>query len=434
MTTIVTDTSALLEFGTTAVLSRFGVAPHSLAVPFEVVEELESHRVRETHSAKTARAWLRVLDASGAADSPLSHRVRILDKLGNPNFNNTDSAVTRHVQKLIYRGEDAALLTVDVPMRVKARHLGVPIADYEPPKKAEPERYLGILSLTVDTEQYATCALARTEETSVGTLHLIADENAPNTATTLEAIISLSHVTVLLVDSAGALLNRVIVTGERVRPVNGQYREGCQGLKPQGWEQRVAFGYLFDDDLPVVSLSGPAGTGKTLLAVGAGVSQVGSGLYDRVMVLKSLYEMGDGQDMGYLPGTVEDKMAPYAAAVDDALGYLGTWNTSSVEVQPITYLRGRSLHNTFIIIDEAQNLSRYELLNVLSRVGHGSKVVLTFDDAQVDNPKLQRGPGADVWRVVRRLATEDIFAHITLSTVQRSEVARLAGKILEETR
>lgn len=181
MTTIVTDTSALLEFGTTAVLSRFGVAPHSLAVPFEVVEELESHRVRETHSAKSARAWLRVLDASGAADSPLSHRVRILDKLGNPNFNNTDSAVTQHVQKLINRGEDAALLTVDVPMRVKARHLGVPIADYEPPKKAEPGRYLGILSLTVDTEQYATCALARAEETSVGTLHLIADENAPNT-------------------------------------------------------------------------------------------------------------------------------------------------------------------------------------------------------------------------------------------------------------
>ena len=148
--------------------------------------------------------------------------------------------------------------------------------------------------------------------------------------------------------------------------------------------------------------------------------------------------MGQGQEMGFLPGNVDEKMEAWAGAVFDAIDVLANAEQSLVkqfreivEISPITYLRGRSLANTFIILEEAQNFSRSEILNILSRVGQDSKVVLTFDAAQVDNRFLQSGKHADIWSVIEDLKTNKLFAHITLVRTERSEVAELASRILE---
>ncbi len=221
----------------------------------------------------------------------------------------------------------------------------------------------------------------------------------------------------------------------------------ASGISPRTPEQRVAMSYLLDDvdDLPIVSISGGAGTGKTLLTIAAGLEGVKRKDYQRVMVFRSLHEMGNGQEMGFLPGGVDEKIAPWAGAVMDSLEVIARGSKrnspkptkadidklkADVEVSPITYLRGRSITDTFMVLDEAQNFSRNELLNILSRAGEGTKVVILADPAQVDNRFLQTGPRAEVWSVIDSLKSSDLFAHVTLVTTERSAVAELASSIL----
>ena len=198
--------------------------------------------------------------------------------------------------------------------------------------------------------------------------------------------------------------------------------------------------------VPIVSLGGSAGTGKTLVAVATGINEL-KYHYDKIIVFRSLHELGQGQEIGFLPGDVNDKMAAWSGAVFDAIDVIASKGRSKtqgkpddnkikkykemVEIAPITFLRGRSLARTFMILEEAQNFSRNEILNILSRAGEGSKVVLTFDAAQVDNRFLQSGKHADIWSVVDSLKDSDLFAHITLKQTERSEVAELAASILE---
>ena len=162
--------------------------------------------------------------------------------------------------------------------------------------------------------------------------------------------------------------------------------------------------------------------------------------------------MGQGQEMGFLPGTIEDKMAPWAGAIDDALESIATISNESknksiskeninkekeklyefIEVQPITYLRGRSISNAILIIEEAQNFSSSELLHILSRAGKDSKIILTFDAAQVDNKYLRSGQNADVWKLIDQLKDKGVAAHITLKKTERSKIAEVASAILEK--
>ena len=220
-------------------------------------------------------------------------------------------------------------------------------------------------------------------------------------------------------------------------------------------EQDVALHYLkkSPDELPIVSIGGSAGTGKTLLTVATAIEAVKAHQYQKIVVFRSLHEMGVGQEMGFLPGDVADKMGPWSGAVGDALDVIAERRkpakknegpmavedrkkiaeklAETIEVSPITYLRGRSLTNSFIILDEAQNFSFTELLNIISRVGEGSKLVLLFDSHQVDNRWLQTGARAEIWSVINHLKDQDLFAHITLQRTERSRVAELASRILE---
>jgi PhoH-like ATPase len=202
-------------------------------------------------------------------------------------------------------------------------------------------------------------------------------------------------------------------------------------------EQRVALDILLDPEVGIVSLGGRAGTGKSALALSAGLEAVlEKRLHKKVVIFRPLYAVG-GQELGYLPGTENEKMSPWAQAVFDTLGALVSQQVLDevverglIEVLPLTHIRGRSLHDSFVIVDEAQSLERGVLLTVLSRIGQGSRVILTHDIAQRDNLRVGRHDG--VVAVVESLKGHPLFAHITLTRSERSQIAALVTELLEE--
>jgi PhoH-like ATPase len=209
------------------------------------------------------------------------------------------------------------------------------------------------------------------------------------------------------------------------------------GLHGRSAEQRIALDLLLDPEVGIISLGGRAGTGKSALALCAGLEAVMERRQHRkVVVFRPLYAVG-GQDLGYLPGTEGEKMSPWGQAVFDTLSALTTSDVidevvdrGMLEVLPLTHIRGRSLHDSFVIVDEAQSLERNVLLTVLSRIGSGSRVVLTHDVAQRDNLRVGRYDG--VVAVVEKLKGHPLFAHVTLSRSERSPIAALVTEMLED--
>jgi PhoH-like ATPase len=242
------------------------------------------------------------------------------------------------------------------------------------------------------------------------------------------------HTGLVLHSPKGSALAR-ITPDKRVRLVRGD-REAF-GLHGRSAEQRVALDLLLDPEVGIVSLGGRAGTGKSALALCAGLEAVlERRAHKRVVVFRPLYAVG-GQDLGYLPGNENEKMSPWAQAVFDTLGALVSGDVMDevldrgmLEVLPLTHIRGRSLHDSFVIVDEAQSLERNVLLTVLSRIGSGSRVVLTHDVAQRDNLRVGRHDG--VAAVIEALCGHPLFAHVTLTRSERSPIAALVTEMLED--
>jgi PhoH-like ATPase len=242
------------------------------------------------------------------------------------------------------------------------------------------------------------------------------------------------HAGVVLLSERGSALGRV-TADKQVRLVRGD-REAF-GVHGRSAEQRIALDLLLDPDVGIVSLGGRAGTGKSALALCAGLEAVLERRQHRkVMVFRPLYAVG-GQELGYLPGTEAEKMSPWGQAVYDTLGALVSQQVIDevldrdlLEVLPLTHIRGRSLHDAFVIVDEAQSLERGVLLTVLSRVGQNSRVVLTHDVAQRDNLRVGRHDG--VAAVIESLKGHPLFAHVTLTRSERSAVAALVTEMLEQ--
>jgi len=242
------------------------------------------------------------------------------------------------------------------------------------------------------------------------------------------------HTGLVLVSERGKALGRV-TADKQVRLVRGD-REAF-GLHGRSAEQRIALDLLLDPEVGIISLGGRAGTGKSALALCAGLEAVMERRQHRkVVVFRPLYAVG-GQDLGYLPGTEGEKMSPWGQAVFDTLSALTTSDVidevvdrGMLEVLPLTHIRGRSLHDSFVIVDEAQSLERNVLLTVLSRIGSGSRVVLTHDVAQRDNLRVGRYDG--VVAVVEKLKGHPLFAHVTLSRSERSPIAALVTEMLED--
>ena len=423
--TYVLDTSVLLS--DPHAMLRFD--EHEVVIPVVVVTELEAKR---THPelGYFARAALRLLDdlrvSHGRLDEPLSIgsaggtlRVELnhTDTSVLPSgfsLADNDSRILAVARNLATEGKNVVLVSKDLPLRVKASAVGLAAEEYLAELVVE-SGWTGMAELDVPADSID----ALYESTLID---IDAARNLP------------CHTGLVLVSERGSALGRV-TPEKRVRLVRGD-REAF-GLHGRSAEQRVALDLLLDPDIGIISLGGRAGTGKSALALCAGLEAVlERRLHRKVVVFRPLYAVG-GQDLGYLPGTENEKMSPWAQAVFDTLGAVTTTEVleevldrGMLEVLPLTHIRGRSLHDSFVIVDEAQSLERNVLLTVLSRIGKDSRVVLTHDVAQRDNLRVGRHDG--VVAVVEKLKGHPLFAHVTLTRSERSPIAALVTEMLED--
>jgi PhoH-like ATPase len=311
-------------------------------------------------------------------------------------------------------GRDVALITKDVPLRVKAAAVGLDTDDYRL-HDAVDAGWTGMAEMSLDDDELD-------ELYEHGEVYLAGAAEQP------------PHTGLVLSSSRGSALGRV-TPDKQVKLVRGD-REAF-GLHGRSAEQRIALDLLLDPEIGIVSLGGRAGTGKSALALCAGLESVMERrAHKKVVIFRPLYAVG-GQELGYLPGSENEKMSPWAQAVYDTLGALVSGavldeiaSRGLIEVLPLTHIRGRSLHDSFVIVDEAQSLERGVLLTVLSRLGSGSRVVLTHDVAQRDNLRVGRHDG--ITAVIEALKGHPLFAHVTLTRSERSPIAALVTEMLED--
>lgn len=430
--TFVIDTSVLLS--DPRAIHRF--AEHDVVLPVVVVTELEAKR----HHAELgyfARSALRMLDDLRLKHGRLDAPIPVGDQGGTlrVELNHTDPEVlpagfrlgdndTRILSvaaNLAAEGAPVTVVSKDLPMRVKASAVGLRAEEYRH-ELAVDSGWTGMRSLDITDEQMV--ALYDGEELDIAGL----DPGVVEAASPL-----LCHTGLVIHSASGSALGRV-TPDKRVRTVRGD--QDVFGVHGRSAEQRIAIDMLLDPELGIVSLGGRAGTGKSALALCAGLEAVLERREHRkVLVFRPLYAVG-GQDLGYLPGSESEKMNPWAQAVYDTLGALVSpevvdevIDRDMLEVLPLTHIRGRSLHDAFVIVDEAQSLERNVLLTVLSRIGQGSRVVLTHDVAQRDNLRVGRHDG--VAAVIEALKGHPLFAHVTLTRSERSPVAALVTEMLE---
>jgi PhoH-like ATPase len=427
--TYVLDTSVLLA--DPAAIVRF--AEHMVVLPIVVITELEAKR-HHPELGYFARQALRHLDdlrvRHGRLDAELpvgEHGGTVRVELNHadpqvlpPGFRlgDNDTRILSVARSLAAEGQDVVLVSKDLPLRVKAAAIGLTAEEYR--AELPPDSGWTGMAEVVATKQeidelYETgkvdCAAARDLPCHTGL--------------------------VLAAGSVGGCSALGRVTPDKsVRLVRGD-RE-VFGLRGRSAEQRIALDLLLDPDIGIISLGGRAGTGKSALALCAGLEAVMERRQHRkVVVFRPLYAVG-GQDLGYLPGSEADKMSPWSQAVYDTLSAVTNQDVidevlarDMFEVLPLTHIRGRSLHDSFVIVDEAQSLERGVLLTVLSRIGAGSRVVLTHDIAQRDNLRVGRHDG--VVAVIEKLKGHPLFAHVTLIRSERSPIAALVTEMLEDS-
>ncbi len=310
-------------------------------------------------------------------------------------------------------GLDVVVVSKDLPLRVKAASVGLAAEEYRA-ELAVDSGYTGLAEIDLSSEQ-----MTELYDDAVISSRLVQDLPV-NTSLVIKS-------------DRGSALGRVVAKGE-LKVVRGD--RDVFGLHGRSAEQRLAIDLLLDPEIGIVSLGGRAGTGKSALALCAGLEAVlEKQQHRKIMVFRPLYAVG-GQELGYLPGDQGEKMNPWGQAVFDTLGALVSENVLEevvergiLEVLPLTHIRGRSLHDAFVIVDEAQSLERNVLLTVLSRIGQNSRVVLTHDVAQRDNLRVGRHDG--VASVIETLKGHPLFAHITLTRSERSAIAALVTEMLE---
>lgn len=424
--TYVLDTSVLLS--DPGALFRF--AEHAVVLPVVVITELEKKR-HDPEIGFFARRALRLLDGLREQHLRLDFPVPVGDQGGTlrvelnhsdqqtlpsgMRLGDNDTRILAVAQNLAAEGLDVTVVSKDLPMRVKAAAIGLGAEEYRA-ELAHDDAYTGIAELELDDERMADLwdaerldGVAEARELPFGT-------------------------GLVITSPRGSALGRVDGREGAVRLVRGD-RE-VFGLHGRSAEQRLAIDLLLDQSVGIVSLGGRAGTGKSALALAAGLEAVVERQQHRkVMVFRPLYAVG-GQELGYLPGDQQEKMGPWGQAVFDTLGSIVSQNVLDeveargiVEVLPLTHIRGRSLHDAFVIVDEAQSLERNVLLTVLSRMGQNSRVVLTHDVGQRDNLRVGRHDG--IASVIESLKGHDLFGHVTLQRSERSAIAALVTELLE---
>ncbi len=424
--TYVLDTSVLLA--DPGALRRF--AEHEVVLPVVVITELEGKR-HHPELGFFARSALRSLDELRIQHGRLDEPVPVGEEGGTVRveLNHTDAAslpsgfrlgdndtrILAVARNLANEGYDVTLVSKDLPLRIKASAVGLDAQEYRAEAISDSDTgYTGMAELDVTSrdldELYAD-----------GVLDLESARDLP------------CHNGLVLLSDRGTALGRV-GPDKQVHLVRGD-REAF-GIHGRSAEQRIALEMLLDPEVGIVSLGGRAGTGKSALALCAGLeATLERGQHKKVLVFRPLFAVG-GQELGYLPGSESEKMSPWGQAVFDTLGALTTPEVideimarGMLEVLPLTHIRGRSLHDAYVIVDEAQSLERNVLLTVLSRIGANSKVVLTHDVAQRDNLRVGRHDG--IVAVIDKLKGHPLFGHVTLTRSERSPIAALVTEMLE---
>jgi PhoH-like ATPase len=414
---------------------------NTVLLPIEVIEEIDRFKRESSELGQNARTVSRMLDSfrgagrlSEGVQLPNGGRLRILFQKGGLNRNGhrvftTDTvdnrilALASHVKKTQSKSQ-TILVSKDINLRVKADALGMQAEDYENDRVFIKDLYTGMIELSVSSDKMAGFRTNGELDLNGGKQYF------PNEYCTL-------------MDEANpkrTALSKVDPTGTKLIPII-DCREGIWGIKPRNREQHFGLDALLDDRIKLVTLMGKAGTGKTLLAMAAGLKRtVMDREFRRLVVARPTISMG--KELGFLPGSLEEKLAPWMQPIHDALEMLGDLNmghehrrsgdlmrSGSIVVEALSYIRGRSIANQFMIIDEAQNLTPLEAKTIITRVGHGTKIVFTGDPYQIDNPYIDSSSNGFNY-VVSRFRAEAVAAHIEFQKGERSELAELAANIL----
>lgn len=421
--TFVLDTSVLLSDPK----AMFRFDEHEVVIPIVVINELEKKR-HDPEIGYFARVALRHLDDLRQKHQRLDFPIEVGDRgtlrveLNHSNqsvlpagfqLGDNDSRILAVAMNLANEGFRVTVVSKDLPMRVKAASLGMLAEEYRNELATEGS-WSGITELALSAEQMAD---------------LYDQEELPH-----ENVKDLPINTGLVITSERGHALGKVTSDKKVKLVRGD-RE-VFGLHGRSAEQRLAIDFLLDQEVGIVSMGGRAGTGKSALALCAALEAVlERRQHKKIMVFRPLYAVG-GQELGYLPGTESEKMNPWGQAVFDTLSALVSkeviehiQDRGLLEVLPLTHIRGRSLHDSFVIVDEAQSLERNVLLTVLSRIGQNSRVVLTHDVAQRDNLRVGRHDG--IAAVIETLKGQSLFAHVTLTRSERSAIAALVTDLLD---
>ena len=414
---------------------------NNVLVPIEVIEEIDRFKRESSELGQNARSVSRMLDGlrgegrlSEGVALPTGGLLRIIfrkaeaAKNGHAIFS-TDSVDNRilslafGIQKSQPKSQ-TVLVSKDINLRIKADAIGLLAEDYENDRVFIKDLYTGMIELMVSAEKLAFFRANGELELNGGKQYF------PNEYCTLIEETNPKRTALTKVDHSGTKLVPII-----------DCREGIWGIKPRNREQHFGFDALLDDRIKLVTLMGKAGTGKTLLAMAAGLKRtVMDREFRRLVVARPTISMG--KELGFLPGSLEEKLAPWMQPIHDALEMLGDLNmghehrrsgdlmrSGSIVVEALSYIRGRSIANQFMVIDEAQNLTPLETKTIITRVGHGTKIIFTGDPYQIDNPYVDSSSNGFNY-IVSRFRSEPIAAHIEFQKGERSELAELAANIL----
>ncbi|MBE7504495.1 MAG: PhoH family protein [Verrucomicrobiales bacterium] len=429
----VLDTNVLLHDPN----SLLSFEENQILLPIEVIEEIDRFKREGSELGQNARSVSRQLDAlrgsgrlSEGVRLPNGGHLRIVflpkSTNGHPatNGHSVDHRIIATALSLRDQTPECPtiLVTKDINLRIRADALGLAAEDYETGRIQLNELYSGTSERAVPAEQLA----AFRAQGELGLEHPV----PPNEYCTLTEV-GVPKRTVL---------TKVDASGTRLIPILDS-REGVWGIKPRNREQHFALDALLDDRVKLVTLMGKAGTGKTLLAMAAGLKRT---LVDREFrrVVVARPTISVGKEIGFLPGTLEEKLNPWMQPIHDALELLSDLNmgnenrrtadlmrAGAIVVEALSYIRGRSIANQFMIIDEAQNLTPLEVKTILTRVGSGTKIILTGDPYQIDNPYVDSSSNGFNY-VVSKFRDQPIAAHVELQKGERSELAELAANLL----
>jgi PhoH-like ATPase len=413
---------------------------NTVLIPIDVIEEVDRFKREPSELGQNARSVSRCLDelrAKGRLSEgvPLSNggNLRIIFPEKGTNgvvtYANGNGTVDNRILALAHgvykanRDTPTILVTKDINLRIKADALGLQAEDYETDRVFLTDLYTGMFEKQITTEQMTQ--FRANEELELPTGRYGANEYC------------------LLTDAANpkkTALTKVDPTGTKLIPIS-EYREGIWGIKPRNREQCFAFDALLDEKIKLVTLMGKAGTGKTLMAMAAGLKRtVMDREYRRLVVARPTISMG--KELGFLPGSLEEKLAPWMQPIHDTLEMLGDLNmghenrrsgdlirSGTIVIEALSYIRGRTIANQFMIIDEAQNLTPLEVKTIVTRVGTGTKIILTGDPYQIDNPYVDSSSNGFNY-IVSKFRGQAIAAHIELQRGERSDLAELAANIL----